>query len=438
MTKNNIFNEADKKISNGVKIIADLHLHSKYSRAVSPDMTLPKISEWAEKKGIDIISAADFTHPLWFKELKEQLMEAEQGLYKLKNKDSKTRFILTTEISCIYTKNGKGRRAHVLIFAPNLETVEKINSKLGWIGNLKSDGRPILGLDAKELLKIVLSISKDCLVVPAHIWTPWFSVFGSKSGFNSLAECFDELAKEVYAVETGLSSDPAMNWRIEELDDKTIVSGSDAHSLLHLGREACVFEIDKEKLSYNEIVQIIKEKNREKFLYTVEFFPEEGMYHFDGHRDCKVCLSPQETKKYNGICPKCGRGVTVGVMARVQELADKDRKEGFKLENAIPFKSLIPLYEIIADVLDVGVKTKSVMTVYDNLVQKFGNEFFTLLDASKEEIKNIAGPKIAEAVFRCREGKVKLIPGYDGEYGKVKIFGEEEIFTEENNQNSLF
>lgn len=424
-----------------MKIIADLHLHSKYSRAVSRDMTLEKISEWCRVKGINVVSAADFTHPLWFKELKEKLTPVELGLYKLKNdKESKTRFILTTEISCIYSKLGKGRRLHILVFVPSLEIAEKINNKLGWIGNLKSDGRPILGLDAKELLKIVLEISSDCLVVPAHIWTPWFSVFGSKSGFNSLTECFDELAKEIYAVETGLSSDPAMNWRIEELDNKTIISGSDAHSLLHLGREACVFEIEKEKISYDEIIKIIKEKNREKFLYTIEFFPEEGMYHFDGHRDCDMSFSPEETKKIKGICPKCGKPITIGVMNRVEELASKDRPENYKLKNSIPFKSLIPLYEIIADVLDVGVKTKSVMSVYDNLIQELGNEFFILLDASRKEIENVAGQRIAEAITLCREGKIKLIPGYDGKYGKAKIFSEEEkkIFTEKNKQNSLF
>lgn len=408
-----------------MKIIADFHIHSKYSRAVSPNMVLSEIAKGANYKGIKVVGAADFTHPLWFCELKEQLEQAEQGLYKLKlaaGAEKYIRFILTTEISCIYTKNGKGRRVHILIFAPNLETVEKINNKLNLLGNLKSDGRPILGLDAKKLAKIVLEISSDCLVIPAHIWTPWFGLFGSKSGFNSLKECFDELSSQIYAIETGLSSDPQMNSRISELDDKTIISGSDAHSLPHLGREACVFEIEENKLSYNEIARIIREKDAEKFLCTLEFFPEEGMYHFDGHRDCKICLSPKETKKYEGICPKCGKRVTVGVMNRVEELAERNRTEKFALKNAIPFKHLVPLREIIAETLSKGVNTKSVAQIYERILSELKSEFNVLLDASREKIERAAGAKIAEGVMRCREGKVKLIPGYDGEYGKAKIF----------------
>jgi len=410
-----------------MKVISDFHIHSKYSRAVSKKMILSEIAKWAEKKGIKVVGASDFTHPLWFRELKEQLVTAENGLYKLKSAveadgGKEIRFILTTEISCVYTKNGKGRRVHILIFAPNLETVNKINNKLSLLGNLKSDGRPILGLDAKELAKIVLEISSDCLIIPAHIWTPWFGVFGSKSGFNSLRECFDELAPQIYAVESGLSSDPQMNSLIPELDNKTIISGSDAHSLPHLGRESCVFEIEENKLSYNEIARIIKEKDAKKFLYTLEFFPEEGMYHFDGHKSCGVCLSPQETKKYGGVCPKCGKGVTVGVMNRVEELASKERMENFTLPNAIPFKNLVPLCEIIAEALNKGVNTKSTAKIYEKLLSELKTEFNILLDADREEIASVAGAKIAEGVMRCREGKVRLIPGYDGEYGKAKIF----------------
>lgn len=420
-------------------IIADFHIHSKYSRAVSKNMVLEEIDKWAAKKGIKIISAADFTHPLWFNELKTKLEEAETGLYRLKTSAEKeTRFIITTEISCIYSKNGKGRRTHILVFAPSLEIAEKISSKLNWIGNLKSDGRPILGLDAKELAKIVLEISPECLVVPAHIWTPWFSLFGSKSGFNTITECFEELSPRIYAVETGLSSDPRMNWRIPELDNKTIISGSDAHSLLHIGREACVFEIEKEKLSFSEIARIIKEKDSEKFLHTLEFFPEEGMYHFDGHRDCGIFYSPYETKNRNGICEKCGKPVVIGVMNRVLELAAPDRPEDFNLTGAVPFKSLAPLYEIISDALNVGVNTKSVMQIYEKLLNNLKSEFNVLLNATREEIEAVSDKKIAEGVTRVREGKVNIFPGYDGKYGKVKIFDGEEKFEEEKKQNSLF
>jgi uncharacterized protein (TIGR00375 family) len=421
--------------------IADFHLHSKYSRAVSPKMVLEEIDKWARYKGIGIISVPDFTHPVWFQEIKEKLEPAEPGLYRLKSnpRESKeTRFILATEISCIYSKNGKSRRIHIVIFAPSLEVAEKINTKLGWIGNLKSDGRPILGLDAKELLKIVLDVSPDCLVVPAHIWTPWFSLFGSKSGFNTVEECFDEYSKYIYAVETGLSSDPAMNWRIKELDNRTIISSSDSHSLSHIGREACVFEIEPEKLSYNEITRIIKEKDREKFLFTVEFFPEEGMYHFDGHRNCKLRFSPSETKGHEGICPVCGRPVTVGVMSRVDELADPARPEGFELKNAVPFKSLIPLEEIIAEALDVGVKAKSVEKEYENIISKGENEFKILLDSTETELAKITLPKIVEGIMRVRRKELFILPGYDGEYGIVKIFSEQEKIKPLVAQKTLF
>ena len=403
-----------------MKIIADLHLHSKYSRAVSPKMVLEEIDVWARKKGINIISAPDFTHPLWFKELRTKLKQVEKGLYEISG--GKTRFLLSTEISCIYSKKGKVRRIHILIFSPSLEIVEKINTKLSWIGNLKPDGRPILGLDAKELAKIVFSISPDCLVVPAHIWTPWFSLFGSKSGFDTIEECFEEYSKYIYAVETGLSSDPAMNWRIKELDNRTIISGSDAHSLPHLGREACVFDIDEGKMSYAEITSIIKEKNKKKFLHTIEFFPEEGMYHYDGHRNCKVRFSPEETKKNKGLCSQCGKPVTVGVMARVDELASSERPDGFQLEGAVPFRKLVPLEEIISEAIGVGVGTKAVTKEYENLLEKFESEFNVLLNVQEEDLKLVTLPGIAEGIKRVREGRLNIEPGYDGEYGKVKIF----------------
>jgi len=310
--------------------------------------------------------------------------------------------------------------------------VEKINTQLGWIGNLKSDGRPILGLDAKELAKIVLNSSQECLVVPAHAWTPWFAIFGSKSGFNSIEECFEEYSKYIYSIETGLSSDPAMNWRLSSLDKITLISNSDAHSPQKIGREANVFDAE---LSYPAIIEAIKTKNPQKFLYTIEFFPEEGKYHFDGHRICGIKLSPQETKKYNGTCPVCGKPLTIGVLNRVEELAD--REEGFKPEGAVPFKSLVPLEEIIADVLSQGTGTKEVEKEYKNLIEKFGSEFNILLDVTREELGGITSPEIAEGIIRVREGRVVREPGYDGVYGKIKIFSQEEEKTL-SKQSTLF
>jgi len=403
------------------KIIADLHIHSKYSRATSPKMDLECLDEVAKQKGIDIVGTGDFTHPAWFDNMNAKLAPAEEGLFKLKQKNKGTRFILTSEISCIYKKNEKVRKVHMLLLAPDLKTVEKINTKLDTIGNLKADGRPILGLDAKELAKIALDANKDCLVVPSHMWTPWFSVFGSKSGFDSLEECFDDYTKYIYAGETGLSSDPEMNWRLSLLDKITLISCSDAHSPAKLGREACVFDIDP---SYPAMVEAIKQKDPKKFLYTIEFFPEEGKYHYDGHRLCDVSLKPSQTKKYNGICPVCGKPLVVGVLSRVEELAD--RKEGEKPENAIPFKSLIPLQEIIAEVFSMGVNTKRVQGAYKELVDKFGSEFNILLKASLNELKSAGFSTFAEAISRVRQGKINIAPGYDGEYGKVEIFSETE------------
>ena len=402
-----------------MKYIADFHIHSKYSRATSPQMDLENLDKWAKIKGIKVLGTGDFTHPEWFRNLEKKLEPAEAGLFKLKKSGSGVRFILTSEISCIYTKKNKVRKIHIIFFAPSLSVVEKVNAYLGSIGNIKSDGRPILGLDAKELAKIFLNISKDCLVVPAHIWTPWFSIFGSKSGFNSIHECFEEYSKYIYAGETGLSSDPAMNWRWSELDKIALISNSDSHSPKKIGREANVFDTE---LSYQGIYQALKTKDNKKFLYTIEFFPEEGKYHFDGHRACDISLSPQESKKYNNICPKCGRPLTIGVLNRVEELAD--RPEGFKPANLIPFKNLIPLEEIIAEALGVGTGGKEVTKQYDNLIKKVGNEFKILLDSPREELEESTLPEIAEGILKVREGKISVQPGFDGVYGKIKIFSE--------------
>jgi len=419
-----------------MQFIADFHLHSKYSRATSPQMDLENLDKWAKIKGIKVLGTGDFTHPEWLKELKEKLEPAETGLFKLKSNlpafVDETRFIFTAEISCIYSKGGRTRKIHIIIFAPSFEIVEKINTQLGWIGNLKSDGRPILGLDAKELAKIVLNISEDCLIVPSHAWTPWFSIFGSRSGFDSVEECFEEYSKEIFAIETGLSSDPAMNWRLSALDRITLISNSDAHSPSRIGREANIFDTE---LNYSAITETIKTKNPTKFLYTIEFFPEEGKYHYDGHRLCEISLNPTETKKYNGICPACGKPLTIGVLNRVEQLAD--RPEGFKPENAIPFKSLVPLTEIIADALGLTVGTKQVEGEYKNLIEKFKNEFNILIGLPKAELEAVTLPEITEGVIRVREGKLDIEPGYDGIYGKIRIFQKGEQKTV-SRQKTLF
>lgn len=397
-----------------MEIFTDFHVHSKYSRATSKDMDLENLDKWAKIKGLNIIGTGDFTHPLWFKELKKKLKPAEPGLFKLKK--SETRFILTSEISCIYSENGKVRKVHMLILAPSFKAVEKINYSLGLIGNLKSDGRPILGLNAKELVKIALTASKDCLLVPCHIFTPWFSVLGSKSGFDSLKECFNDYAKDIFAIETGISSDPGMISKISFLDNISLLSNSDAHSPQKIGREANVFDTE---LSYFSIIKAIKEKKN--FLYTIEFFPEGGKYHLDGHRACNIKTTPEHSKKYNNICPVCKKSLTIGVLNRAEELSDKR-----KPTSMASFKSLVPLEEIIADFFNVQVGSKKARKEYDSMILKLKNEFNILLFSSFEELKKATFPKLAEGIIRAREGKVFLEPGYDGVYGKVGIFSKKE------------
>lgn len=422
-----------------MRFVADLHIHSKYSRATSRDMDVDHLNKWARIKGIKVLGTGDFTHHLWLKELKAKLEPAEPGLFKVKKKvkaslenndwlpnnnhptDEGIRFLLSSEISCIYSKNNRTRKIHIIILAPDFKTVEKINARLGWIGNLKADGRPILGLDAKELTKIVLDNSPDCLIIPGHIWTPWFSLFGSMSGFDSLEECFEEYSKYIYAGETGLSSDPEMNWRWSALDKIALVSNSDSHSPHRIGREANVFDTD---LSYLGIAEAIKSKDPKKFLETVEFFPEEGKYHYDGHRKCQISVTPQEAKKMKNICPKCGKPLTIGVLHRVDDLADRRRAN--KPSQAIPFRRLIPLEEIIGDAKGVGAASKTVQEEYKNLIKRFGSEFKILLEVSPQQIEQVSSAEIAEGIKRVRQGKVFIEPGYDGEYGQIKIFKDEE------------
>ena len=414
-----------------MKFVADFHLHSKYSRATSPKMDLENLDKWAKIKGIKVLGTADFTHPYWLKSLKEGLEPAEKGLFKIKN-DKGTRFILSSEISCIYSKNGRVRKIHVVVLAPSFEIVDKINARLTLIGNLSADGRPILGLDVKELLKIVLDVSEDCLFVPSHIMTPWFGLFGSKSGFDSIEECFEDYSKYVFAMETGLSADPQMIWQIPSGDKLTLISNSDAHSAPNLGREANVFDAD---LDYFSIIEAIKKRDGKKLLYTIEFFPQEGKYHYDGHRACDLSLAPEESRKYNNICPNCGKPLTIGVLNRTRQLSVKPK--GFKPKGAIPFKSIIPLREIIAQGFGVGAASKKVEKEYYSLIDKLGNEFNILLNVPRKKLEAAGLSEIAEGIIRTREGKVFIIPGYDGVYGKVSIFskGEQKSLSK---QKTLF
>lgn len=413
-----------------MEFVADFHLHSKYSRATSKDLDIDHLVLWARKKGVDLLGTADFTHHLWLKELKKKLEPTEKGLFI----NGGVHFILSCEISNIYSKKGKTYRVHTVILAPSFKTVDKIIQALAGRGaNLNSDGRPILGMDLKETVRIILDVDPNCFIIPAHIWTPWFSVFGSKSGFNTIEECFKEFSEKITCVETGLSSDPAMNWRLSALDRMTLISNSDAHSPSKIGRECNVFNCE---LSYNDIVDTLKKKDGKRLLYTVEFYPEEGKYHYDGHRLCNVSFSPQESKKHGSICPQCGKPLVLGVMYRVDELAD--RPQGFKPKDAIPFINRIPLEEIIADAKTVGVASRAVQNEYESIINKFGNEFKVLSHVSREDLAKSVSPRIVEGIIRVREGRVSITPGFDGEYGKIKIFGREEKSSKEEHQLSLF
>lgn len=405
-----------------MRIIADIHIHSRYSRATSKDMNLDVLSLWARLKGINILGTGDFTHPAHFASIEEKLEPSGNGLFALKTDTvDPVRFMLTAEVSNIYTQGGKTRKIHNLIFAPSIEAAKKMNSAFARLGNINSDGRPIFGFSSQDLLKIVLDASPDAMLVPAHAWTPWFSIFGSKSGFDSIEECFGDYSKHIYAIETGLSSDPQMNWRLSSLDGITLISNSDAHSPSKLGREANVFDCG---LDYFEITRIIKEKDNKKFLFTIEFFPEEGKYHYDGHRDCGVLLSPEETIRSGKVCGVCGKDVTVGVMSRVMALAD--RPVGYVPKEAIPARHIIPLEEILSESLDCGVNSVKVKREYKRLVAA-SNEFDILLDMPESDIEKLAGAKVATAVMKTRNEEVNITPGFDGEFGKIRIFGNKEV-----------
>lgn len=405
-----------------MKAIADLHIHSRYSMATSKDGTPENLELWARKKGISILGTGDFTHEKWREELKDSMVSAEDGFYKLKDekrlpeaermKDQTVRFVVSGEISCIYKKNGKTRKAHHLILLPGLEEAEKMAKKLEKIGNIHSDGRPILGLDSRDLLEIMLEASPEGIFIPAHIWTPHFSVLGAKSGFDSLEECFEDLTPYIHALETGLSSDPPMNWRISSLDQYQLVSNSDAHSPSKIGREANLLDIE---LSYEGLSRALC--RGEGLLGTVEFFPEEGKYHYDGHRKCEVCLTPEEAEKMGNICPVCGKKLTMGVEHRVEQLAD--RKYGYRKENAKEFESLVPLAEVISSCMGYSSGSKKVQSCYENMLEKLGPEFEILRRVPAEDIKAVFDENVAAAIEGIRQKKVKKIPGFDGKYGKI-------------------
>lgn len=410
-----------------MRIVADFHIHSKYSRATSSQLDLDELSRWAKIKGIGLLGTGDFTHPLWLAEMKEKLEPTLHGLFQYQG----THFVLTSEVNTLFYKHGRAKNIHHVLLAPGFEAVEKINEEFSHFGNLASDGRPLLSMEAWRLAEIVLGIEPRCLIVPAHAWTPHFAIFGSNSGFDTVEDCFEHQAKNIFALETGLSSDPAMNWRLSRLDRYTLLSNSDSHSGRRIGREANVFDCI---LDYDEIAQAIRKKDKAKFLYTVEFFPEEGKYHFDGHRKCGVCWKPSQTREHHSRCTQCGRPVTVGVMHRVETLAD--RPAGFTLPDGIPYKNMVPLDEIISEALGVGPTSQTVEREYLALIRQLGDEFSILLEASEEALRKHASGRIAEGILRVREGRLRIYPGYDGEYGKVKLFAEEEAKKEK--QMELF
>ncbi|MCP5467737.1 MAG: hypothetical protein H7A32_00520 [Deltaproteobacteria bacterium] len=414
---------------------ADLHIHSKHSYATSKYCDLENLAFWGRQKGIQVLATGDFTHPLWLAELKEKLIPAEPGLFRLRPDIEKsvlsglagschgdTRFMLSVEVSTIYRKGDKTRKIHHLIYAPDFQKAEKINHRLAKIGNLSADGRPTLGLDSRHLLEIVLEAGEDCYLVPAHVWTPWFAIFGSKSGFDSVTECYGDLAKHVFALETGLSSDPQMNWRISHLDRFCLMSNSDAHSPAKIGRESNLFHCDMDYYAMKRALE-----TGIGFGGTVEFFPEEGKYHLDGHRRCGVRLTPEESRARSGICPHCNQPLTLGVMYRVEQLAD--RPVDYMPPDVVEFKSLIPLPEVLSEILKVGPNSKTVAVKYENLLKDLSDELSILNKLPLEDIKRAAEkssiPRLDEAIARMRRGEVIREAGFDGEYGRIKLFGDE-------------
>ena len=405
-----------------MRLVADLHVHSRFSRACSQLLTLENNALWCQKKGVNVLGTGDFTHPEWFKDIEALLVDAEPGMYRLASgKHADVRFVMTSEVSQIYKRGGKTRRIHNLIFAPSREVAKKINAWLVDAGfNVKSDGRPILGLDSEELYKRLKDIDQNIVLCPAHVWTPWFALFGSKSGFDSLEECFGEMSSEVFSIETGLSSDPLMNRAWSHLDRLALLSNSDAHSPQNFGREANVFDIPEVELSFAKLMEVIRNRDTKRFLYTIEFFPEEGKYHIDGHAQCNFYCEPAETKRLGGKCPKCGSAITVGVLSRIEQLADRAQTQNV-MQGHVPFKSIIPLPEIIGLALSKKPAAKKVQEVYEHMITHGGNEFSLLLDASMQDLRAVSDERVADMVVRMREGKVSWRAGYDGVYGEPKL-----------------
>ena len=408
-----------------MRVIADLHIHSRYSRATSEKMCVEEIARFAKIKGLNLVGTGDFTHPEWLKELQEELVhEPESALYKVaKHPDSPVRFMMTTEVSTIFTFEGEIKKIHHVVLTPNIETAAQINDRLSKYGSLSSDGRPTLNMSAPHLVEEIMEVSSDNMIFPAHAWTPWFSIFGAFSGFNSVEECYQDMTKHIHALETGLSSDPQMNWRLSKLDRFTLLSNSDSHSFWpwRIGREANVFELQKP--NYHEIVDTIRLKDQERFKFTIETDPAYGKYHWTGHRNCHVSLSPQGAIKLGNICPVCRRKLTKGVEQRVEELAD--RPADFKPERFIGFKRLLPLSEIIATVLKSdSPSTQKIWSIHNMLIEKFGDEYTVLIEIPQEVLNKIVDEKIAEAIVRVREGNAKVVPGYDGVYGRLVLFEE--------------
>ena len=410
-----------------MKQIADLHIHSRYSMATSKDGTPEMLDLWARKKGITVLGTGDMTHPVWRQELKEKLVPAEQGLFRLKDEfvlpeaarypGTAPRFVLSGEISSIYKKGGKTRKVHSLILLPGFKESDAFAARLEKIGNIHSDGRPILGFPCHDLLEMMLEVSEEGMYIPAHIWTPHFSLFGAKSGFDTIEECFEELTPYIHALETGLSSDPAMNWQISALDGYQLVSHSDAHSPSRLGREADLMDIE---LSYQGLWNAVQKG--EGLEGTIEFFPEEGKYHFDGHRKCGVCLSPKEAEKYQGICPVCGKKLTMGVDHRILQLSDRDEGAFAMPESGRPYESLVPLPEVISACVGFSTASKKVQRQYEMLLENLGAEFQILREVPIEDIGLTGGDVLAEGIRRLRKGEVIRKPGFDGEYGKIELF----------------
>ena len=409
-----------------MKIIADLHIHSRFSRASSERMNIEEIARFACVKGLNLVGTGDFTHPKWLMELRQTLVQdSDSGLYSIvTNQSSKIRFMLTSEVCTIFNANNESKKVHHVILAPNLEAVVQINDALGRFGDLGADGRPLLNITAEQLVEEVMQITDENMIFPAHAWTPWFSVFGAFSGFDSIEDCYGDMTKHITALETGLSSDPPMNWRLTKLDRFTLVSNSDCHSFWpwRIGREANVFELGE--VTYHELVGAIREGDPARFKFTIETDPAYGKYHWTGHRSCNVSLSPKEARKFGNVCPVCRRKLTKGVEQRVEELAD--RSEGFKPSGKPGFMRLLPLSEIIATVMGVeSPSTQAVWKIYNTLIEKFGNEYSVLIDAPKQALSEVAEPRIADTILRVRTGGAKVVPGFDGVYGRL-VLGEHE------------